>query len=137
MKRPRNVLAGRLPMASVAILLSAASCAQLEGDQGPTVVVPGPTIEVSGAHSVVIGESLTLMPTTRDGQDASYTFTSQDASIATVDGTGVVTGVRVGETAITVTGDDSMATTSFAIVEPPFEPAALAGGNATSITEAP
>jgi len=115
-QRPLNVTPTRLRAAAAAIFLVAAGCAQLEGDQGPTVVVPGPTIEISGSHSVVIGESLTLMPTTKDGMDASYTFTSQDAAIATVDGSGVVTGLRVGETAITVTGDDSMATTSYAIV---------------------
>jgi hypothetical protein len=115
-QRPLNVTPTRLRAAAAVLFLLAAGCAQLEGDQGATVVVPGPTIEISGSHSVVIAESLTLMPTTKDGMDASYTFTSQDAAIATVDGSGVVTGLRVGETAITVTGYDSMATTSYAIV---------------------
>ena len=102
MKRPYSVAA--------VIVLLGAGCAQLEGDQGPTVVVPGPTIAADGPHSVVIGDSLTLMPTTKDGQDGSYTFTSQNPAIATVDGSGVVTGVMIGETAITITGDDSLTT---------------------------
>ena len=120
MKRPLDINGTRLRAAAAAIALLGAGCAQLEGDQGPPVVVPGPTIEASGPHSVVLGESVTIAPTTKDGQDGSYTFTRQNPAIATVDGTGVVTGVMVGETAITIIGDDSMATSSFpmVVVEP-------------------
>jgi hypothetical protein len=115
MKRHLNVPVLRLAGAA-AFVLAAAGCAQLEGDQGPTVVVPGPTIEAGGPHAVVIGESVTITATTKDGQDTTYTFTAADPSIATVDGTGVVTGIMAGETSITVIGDDSMATASYPIV---------------------
>jgi predicted CXXCH cytochrome family protein len=114
MKRHLAITAIRL--AAAAVVLSGYGCAQLEGDAGPTVVVPGPTIEATGPHSVVIGGQVMIAAATKDGEDASYTFSSEDPSIATVDGSGIVTGVRAGETAITIMGDDSMATASYPIV---------------------
>ena len=119
MNRSLNVLASPPYLgaaAAVALAVAALGCAQLEGDAGPTVVVPGPTIDATGPHSVVIGDSVMITATTKDGTDATYTFTSEDPSIATVDGAGVVTGIRIGETAITVMGDDTMASASFPIV---------------------
>ena len=117
MKRHLSIRA--IQLAATAVVLSGYGCAQLEGDAGPTVVVPGPTIEATGPHSVVIGGQVMITAATRDGEDASYTFSSEDPSLATVDGAGVVTGVRAGETAITVMGDDSMATASYPIVVVP------------------
>ena len=90
-------------------------CAQLEPDAGPTVVVPGPAIVATGSHLVTIGMTVAITVTTKDGTDASYTFTSADPTIATVDGAGVVTGVAPGETSVTITGDDSMATAGYPI----------------------
>ncbi len=124
MKRHLHLLATRhaaVAAVAVASAIAASGCAQLEGDQGPTVVVPGPTIEASGSHRVVIGSTVTILVTTKDGQDASYTFVSADPSVASVDAGGVVTGLRIGETSITITGDDTMATASFpvVVVEPP------------------
>ncbi|HXU03117.1 MAG TPA: Ig-like domain-containing protein, partial [Polyangia bacterium] len=118
MKRHVHLFATRHVAAAavVASVLAASACAQLEGDSGPTVVVPGPTIETSGPHRVVIGSTVTIVATTKDGQDASYTFVSADPSVASVDGGGVVTGIRLGETAITITGDDTMATASYPVV---------------------
>jgi len=107
MNRSLNVLATRacLAAAAVAFALAMNGCAQLEGDAGPTVVVPGPTIVATGSHLVTAGQSITIAVTTKDGEDASYTFSSADPTIATVDGAGVVTGVAPGETAVTITGD--------------------------------
>jgi predicted CXXCH cytochrome family protein len=116
MKRNGNVLVTHLGLGAIALVVAGLGCAKLEGDQGPTVVVPAPTIEASGSHAVVIGASVTITATTKDGLDATYTFTSEDPSIATVDGGGVVTGIMAGATAVTIMGDDSMATASFPIV---------------------
>lgn len=101
------------------VLVLGAGCADLEGNAGVPVALP--RIEASGAHGVAVGATTAITVTTRDGDDASYTFTSDDPTIASVDGAGVVTGVRVGETAITIMGDDSMANGTFAVVvvEPP------------------
>jgi predicted CXXCH cytochrome family protein len=96
-------------------VLAALGCAQLEGNK--TIVnVPAPTIVATGAHSLVVGDSLTIAVMTADGEDATYTFTSADPTIATVNSAGVVTGIAAGETAVTVTGDDTMAATSYPVV---------------------
>jgi uncharacterized protein YjdB len=106
----------RLNVATVAVAFATLSgCAQLEGDAGPTVVVTGPTIVATGSHLVTAGQTIAISVTTKDGEDASYTFSSADPTIATVDGAGVVTGVAPGETSVTITGDDSMATADYPI----------------------
>lgn len=74
------------------------------------------TISVSGNHSVEVGKTVTLTPTTVAGKDTAYTFKSADETIATVDTAGVVTGVKAGETMIEVTGGDTKAVGSHAIV---------------------
>ena len=101
---------------ATALVLAGLGCAQLEGDAGPTVIVTGPTIVATGTHSVVVGGSVTISVTTSEGEDTSYTFTSADPTIATVDGAGVVTGIATGETSVTITGDDTMATAGYPIV---------------------
>ena len=117
MNRRLNVLATRacLGAAAVAVASMALGCAQLEGDAGPTVVVPGPTIVATGSHLVTAGQTIAISVTTKDGEDASYTFSSADPTIATVDGAGVVTGVAPGETSVTITGDDSLATAEYPV----------------------
>jgi predicted CXXCH cytochrome family protein len=102
-------------IATVAVAVGMSGCAQLESDAPPTVVVPGPTIVATGSHLVTIGMTIAIAVTTKDGTDASYTFTSADPTIATVDGAGVVTGVAPGETSVTITGDDSLATADYPI----------------------
>jgi hypothetical protein len=59
MNRSLNVLATRacLAAAAVAFALAMNGCAQLEGDAGPTVVVPGPTIVATGSHLVTAGQT--------------------------------------------------------------------------------
>jgi predicted CXXCH cytochrome family protein len=116
MKCQRHLSIRAIGLAAAALILSGTDCAQLEGDAGPTVVVPGPRIDATGPHSVVIGGQVMITAATKDGEDASYTFSSEDPSIATVDDMGIVTGVRAGETAVTIMGDDSMATASYPIV---------------------
>ena len=117
MNRSLNVLATRACLAAAAVALPSAmsGCAQLEGDAGPTVVVTGPTIVATGSHLVTAGQTITISVTTKDGEDASYTFSSADPTIATVDGAGVVTGVAPGETSVTITGDDSLATADYPV----------------------
>jgi len=116
MTRIHNLLAIRTCFGAAIIVLTGLGCADLEGDAGPTVTVPAPTIAAGGAHAVVVGESVAILPMTKDGHDTAYTFTSADPFIATVDATGVVTGVAAGETSVTVTGDNTMATASYPIV---------------------
>jgi hypothetical protein len=104
-----------MPGVAYALTLLALGCAELEGNK-TIVTVPAPTIIASGAHSVVIGDSVNISATTAEGADGSYTFTSADPTIATVNGAGVVTGIAAGETAVTVTGDDTLASASYPVV---------------------
>ncbi len=99
----------------VAVVALGGACAKLEGDKNPAVVVT-PTLATSGPHAVVVGGTITVVATTTNGSDPSYAFASADKSVATVDAMGVVTGVAVGETAITATGATSMATASHPVV---------------------
>jgi predicted CXXCH cytochrome family protein len=89
------------------------SCAQLESD---TPNAPAPAITIGGPHSVVVGQTITLTAATSHGSDSSYTFTSADPTLATVDSTGIVTGIAPGETSVTVTGAQTKATASDPIV---------------------
>jgi len=105
----------------VAVLLSvaalAAGCAKLESDKAPPpTTTPAPAIATTGPHAVTIGSMVTITATTVNGSDSAYSFASADPGVATVDGQGVVTGVAVGETSISVTGATTAASTSHPIV---------------------
>jgi len=82
------------------LVLLVASCAQLEKERPAT-------ISTTGAHSVMVGETLQLAATTAEARDPGYTWTSADPAIAAVDSNGLVTGVAVGETSIRIVGTSS------------------------------
>lgn len=88
-------------------------CAKLESDKGPP---PAAAITTMGAHEVVAGQTITITAATANATDTAYTFASANAAIASVDATGVVTGVAPGETSVTVTGAQSGATAAFPVV---------------------
>ncbi|MCP3097957.1 Ig-like domain-containing protein [Myxococcus sp. K15C18031901] len=88
-----------LLVAGVSCLLTLGACAKLE--------TANPGITTTGAHSVLVGQTLQLTAATREATDDGYTWESEDPAIATVDDTGLVTGVGVGETAVKVVGTRS------------------------------
>jgi uncharacterized protein YjdB len=97
-------------VAAVTVMAATAGgCAKLETDKPATVTTAGP-------HEVVAGATIKLTATTTNAVDTAYTWTSADPSIAMVDATGVVNGVAPGETAVTVAGTTTGATTTHAIV---------------------
>ncbi len=105
----------------VAVLLGvaalAAGCAKLESDKAPPATSnSAPTIVTTGPHAVSIGSNITITATTTNGSDSAYTFASANPGVATVDGQGVVTGIAVGETSITVTGVTTKAVASYPVV---------------------
>ena len=53
--------------------------------------------------SVGVGETYTLKPTIPSGTHASYTYSSKNKAIATVTAKGVIKGIKVGTTTVTVT----------------------------------
>ena len=76
----------------------------------PDAAMGDPVVLIAGDVVVKIGETLTLAATTVNGEDSAYTWMSADEAVATVDDTGVVTGVAEGEAIITATGVDTGAT---------------------------
>ncbi len=64
-------------------------------------------VVVTGGVYVAVGETVELAATTYNDDDGSYSWSTSDDAIATVDESGVVTGVYPGEVEITATGDDS------------------------------
>ncbi|MCC6621903.1 MAG: Ig-like domain-containing protein [Deltaproteobacteria bacterium] len=85
----------------LALALFSARCVEAP-DQAK--VVPTPSVTITGEYGLEVGATTTLAATTEDGEDASYAWASLDNAIATVDASGLVTAVGIGETAITATG---------------------------------
>lgn len=73
-----------------------------------TVLQSGTTISTASL-SIKVGESSTLTATV-NGADKNVTWTSSDASVATVDAGGKVTGVKAGNATITATANGISAT---------------------------
>lgn len=94
---------------------------------------PAPTgITLPTAINVVMGEKLTLEPTfTPANADADLTWSSDDATIATVSADGVVTGVSVGQTFINVMTDNGKYGWSKVTVTKPLPTAIALPKNAT------
>ena len=86
-----------------------------DDDDNPQLVEAA-RIAITGDYVVEVGATVALTATTVNGTDASYTFASDKASVATVDDAGVVTGVAAGVAIITVTGADSGATAERGVV---------------------
>jgi predicted CXXCH cytochrome family protein len=97
------------PITLLAALSVLAACAKLETEKLPAVTTSGP-------HSVVVGATITVAATTKNGTDDGYTFASLDEAIAKVDESGVVTGVAPGETTVTVAGATTHAGAAHAVV---------------------
>ena len=78
-----------------------------------TVNVTGITLDKTEASMIVGGETLTLTPTVAPGNatDKTVTWTTSDASVATV-ADGVVTAVAVGTATITATSNDDATKTA-------------------------
>ncbi|MEO1171942.1 MAG: Ig-like domain-containing protein, partial [Myxococcota bacterium] len=93
--------------------LALSGCAEDEPD---VVEVITPSLISSGAHSLVVGGTLTVGVTTENGSDQSYEFTSTEPELFSVDGSGVVTGLAPGEGFVSIRGASTGATTTHAMV---------------------
>ncbi|RKH11471.1 Ig-like domain-containing protein [Corallococcus sp. CA053C] len=105
---PRRVPMKRHALLLVGLALTLSACAKLE--------TSNPGITTSGAHSVMVGQTLQLTATTREASDTGYSWESEDPSIATVDDAGLVTGVSAGETGVKVVGAQSRLEGGHAVV---------------------
>lgn len=77
---------------------------------------PAPHVVIAGLHRVEVGATVALTASTADGTDVSYTWSSTDPAVATVDGIGRVKGVVPGEAGIVVRGATTGAEASHPIV---------------------
>lgn len=65
-----------------------------------TITVKNPSLTLSAANEVAVGAKETIKATVKPSS-TKVTYTSSDAAIATVDASGVVTGVKAGDVTIT------------------------------------
>lgn len=87
-----------------ALAIATAVMAACEGDT--TLVVPEPAVEVSvvpAAIQIDSGRTGTLVAVVRNATNTAVNWTSSDNNVATVNASGVVTGVRPGQATITAT----------------------------------
>ena len=88
-----------------------ASC----GGDTVTEEIPTPVVSVLGDVALAVGDMTTFTAETKNGTDASYTWESSKATVATVGEDGLVTAVAVGTAIITATGADTGAKGSWGI----------------------
>ena len=106
----------------------------IAGDPTPTLTFGTPT-----SASVAMQSTLTNAATSSVSGGGAITYTSSDTSKATVDSSGVVTGVAVGSTTITATqaaasGVNAQATQTYALTVTLAQQATLSIPGATSLT---
>src|SRR5690348_12299678 len=108
---------------------SATITATSEGRTGTAVLtvsnVPVATVTVSPASaSVLAGQTVQLAATTRDASGnvltgRSIVWTSSNGSVATVSGSGLVTGVTAGSATITATSEGQSGSAAMTVTSPP------------------
>ena len=76
-----------------------------------TITVKNPTLAVSAANVVAVGSTETIKATVKPA-NAKVSYKTSDATIATVDAKGVVTGVKAGDVTITVSAKSGKKTVS-------------------------
>lgn len=124
------------PVAAASLAALVVSCAQ--SDDAPV------SLEITGPHSLQVGDTASLTVETRSGTDHDHDWTSGDETLATVDGNGTVTALAEGEVIITATGRDTGATADHVIVisdeasteDVPFYDRWLMSGHADSTSRA-
>ena len=99
-----------------------------------TVAVTGVTLDKTAA-TVGVGKTVTLTATVMpaNAADKSVTWTSSDAGVASVDTSGVVTGVKAGTATITAKAGDKTATCMVTVTSGEIDPGT--GGEVTPGTD--
>lgn len=106
----------RLPLL-VLVLTFLASCGGSGGGSSPTVA----TVSVSpGTSTLTVGDTQQLTATAKDSggttiSSATFSYSSSDASVATVSTTGLVTAVAAGTATITVTSSGKTGTSAITV----------------------
>lgn len=118
MHRFRSLPSALSALITVVALGALAACVESPPYKGEP---PTPTIAISGLHSVLAGYTVTLTAETLAGEDTGYEWAVEDEAVATVDESGVVTGVAAGETTITATGKETGSVGRHALVVVPID----------------
>ena len=79
-----------------------------------TITVKNPALSVSAASEVAVGSTEAIKATVKPA-NTKVTYTTSDATIATVDEKGVVTGVKAGDVTITVKAGKTTKTVKMAV----------------------
>ncbi len=73
-----------------------------------SITVTRPTITIAPIEATLeTGETITLQATSSSSRDTSFVWTSADANVATIDQSGIVTGIGEGQTMVTARGASS------------------------------
>ncbi len=116
-------------LALVALLFAVSMC----GDDETSGPAPDIRVIVSGAHALQVGDSMALSADTAGSADSSYSWSSSQSDVASVDDAGTVTGLAAGEAIIRATGNDSGARGEHVVVvseaAPPPTPVVTIMGN--------
>jgi alpha-tubulin suppressor-like RCC1 family protein/pimeloyl-ACP methyl ester carboxylesterase len=130
-----------LPAGTLLVLVSAAAC---KDGGGTSVPNPGGGVTVASVTVapdtplVTIGTSLPLIARANDASGAAvagatFTWSSADTSIATVDGSGVVTGRRIGVTVVSARASSVVGRTYITVVAGGRDSAVVVGTSATVV----
>ena len=84
------------------------------------VTVKNPSLTVKAANEVAVGATEKITATVKPA-GTTVTYTTSDATIATVDANGVVTGVKAGEVTITATAGKTTKTVKMAVKDVIFK----------------
>jgi plastocyanin len=106
-----------LPLLAVALL---AACSGGDGKSGPTSPTPTlSTVAITGGNSVVAGQTLQLTASPKDQNGnaivATIAWSSSATSVATVNTSGLVTGVSAGVAVITASSGSVSSTVSVTV----------------------
>lgn len=124
-------------------MFAAAAGALACGGGGPTGTPPADTVVASvavtsPATSVAVGATVQLAATARNAAGAAisgktFTWTTSDAAVATISGTGVLSGVALGQVVVTVSesGSGKSATVTMSVTPPPVASVAVTPATAT------
>jgi len=104
-------------------------------------VVPVASVSVTPATpSVQVGQNVQLTATPRDANGTALTgrvvtWATSDAAVATVNGSGRVTGVAAGSATITATSEGQSGTATVTVTAPVANPAAVTNLSVASVTQ--
>lgn len=95
------------------VALLAISCVD-----APTITSPNALVITSPGASINVGERVQLTAMARPGASANFSWASSNESVATVNESGVVTGVTAGVATISVSAGESTGSATLIVLEP-------------------